>query len=131
MESLFSLVGEYKELYALLTDTDEQDQQIVEDTLEGVVGAIEVKSEGYICLLNRLDMEIDACRKQKEAWSQKLAIRENAVKRLKQRLADAMIQLGKEEIQAGDNTIKLQVNGGKAPLVFDENKDIRWTVICL
>ena len=123
-ESLFDLVGEYKELYAMLTDADEEDQQIVEDSLESVVGAIEAKGEGYIAILNRLDMEIDACRKQKDMWMQKLSIRENAVKRLKQRLADAMIQLGKNEIQAGDNTIKLQNNGGKAPLVFDEDKKI-------
>ena len=119
---LFDLVGEYKELYALLTE--EPDDETVNDTLEGVIGEIEVKSEGYVAILNRLDMEIDACKKQKELWSQKLSVRENAVKRLKQRLADAMIMLGKDEIQAGDNTIKLQNNGGKAPLIFAEDKKI-------
>lgn len=121
-ESLFDLVGEYKELYAMLTESP--DDEVVNDTLEGICGAIEVKSEGYVAILNRLDMEIDACRKQKEMWSEKLSVRENAVKRLKQRLADAMMMLGKDEIQAGDNTIKLQNNGGKLPLVFEEDKTV-------
>ena len=121
-DSLFDLVGEYKELYAMLTESP--NDEAVNDTLEGICGAIEVKSEGYVAILNRLDMEIDACRKQKEFWAEKLYIRENAVKRLKQRLADAMMMLGKDEIQAGDNTIKLQNNGGKLPLVFEEDKTV-------
>lgn len=121
-DTLFDLVGEYKELYAMLTE--EQDEQIIKDSLESVVGAIEVKSQGYVAILNRLDMEIDACRKQKEAWSKKLSVRMNAYKRLKQRLADAMIQLGKDEIPAGDNVIKLKNNGGEEPLMFVPEKEI-------
>lgn len=123
-ESLYSLVGEYKELYAMLIDTDEEDEQIVNDSLESVIGAIEVKSQGYVAVLDRLDMEINACKKEKEAWTQKLAVRENAVKRLKQRMAEAMMQMGKDEIQAGNKVIKLKNNGGKKPLVLEENKEV-------
>lgn len=122
MDSLFDLVGEYKTLYSLLTE--EPDNETINDTLDGITGAIEVKSEGYVAILNRLDMEIDACKKQKDFWSEKLSVRENAVERLKQRLADAMMMMGKDEIQAGANTIKLQNNGGKLPLVFEEDKPI-------
>ena len=122
--SLYELVGEYKELFALLTDTDEEDAQVVNDSLESVMGAIEIKSQGYVAILDRLDMEINACKKEKEAWAHKLAVRENAVKRLKQRMAEAMIQLGKDEIQAGNKVIKLKNNGGAKPLVLEENKEI-------
>ena len=116
MSALFDLVGEYKELYAMLTENE--DDEAVKDTLEGVAGEIEVKSEGYVAVLNRLDMELDACKKQKEMWEHNLKVRENAIKRLKTRLAEAMIQLGKDEIKAGANTIKLSNNGGQLPIMY-------------
>ena len=68
MASLFDLAGEYKELYAMLTEAEEDEQQTVEDTLEAVIGEIEVKAEGYVCLLNRLDMELSACKKHRDEW---------------------------------------------------------------
>ena len=123
-ESLFGLVGEYKELYALLTDTDESDQQIVEDSLESVSGAIEVKAAGYLSILNQLDMEIEACKKQTAEWEARLKIRENAKDRLKKRLLDGMLMLGKNELKAGDVTLKVSNAGGVLPLVFDESKAV-------
>ena len=48
MSSLFGLAGEYKQLYAMLTDADEDEKQTVEDTLEAVKGEIQVKASGYL-----------------------------------------------------------------------------------
>jgi len=133
LDSLFGLVGEYKELYAMLTDADENDQQIVEDTLEGVTGAIEVKAQGYVAVMNQLDMEIEACKKQKAEWDARLKIRQNAKDRLKKRLIDGMTMLGKNELQAGDVTLKVSNAGGVLPLVFDESKTVpeRFTKITI
>lgn len=133
MDSLFGLVGEYKELYAMLTDADESDQQIVEDTLEGISGAIEVKAQGYVAVMNQLDMEIEACKKQKAEWDARLKIRQNAKDRLKKRLLDGMMMLGKNELQAGDVTLKVSNAGGVLPLVFDESKTVpeRFTKITI
>lgn len=116
MNSLFDLVGEYKELYAMLTE--EPEDETINDTLDGVIGEIEVKSEGYISLINRLDMELDACKKHRDQWINNVKVRENAIKRLKERLASGMMMMGTTELKAGDNTIKLQKNGGKLPLIF-------------
>ena len=41
MNELFNLVGEYKEVYDMLTDP-EVDEEVVEDTLEGIMGEIEL-----------------------------------------------------------------------------------------
>ena len=130
MDGIFDLVGAYKELYAMLTE--DPDDQCVNDTIEAIIGEIEAKSVGYVTLLNRLDMETEACRKQKEEWTRKLAVRENAIKRLKHRLAEAMIMYGKDEIKAGDNIIKLQNNGGQLPIVYKGNvpkEYIRTTIV--
>ena len=122
MNGLFDLVGAYKELYTMMTE--EPDDVAINNTLEAVIGEIEVKGSNYIAVINQIEMEKDACDKQIQEWTYRKTVRDNAIKRLKQRLADAMIQMGKEEIKAGDNTIKLQNNGGKAPLILEEDKDV-------
>ena len=126
---LFDLIGEFKELYSMMTESPED--EVIQDTLDGVVGEIEVKSEGYLALINRLDMELDACKKHRDEWINRTKVRENAIKRLKERLATGMVMMGKSEIKAGDNTIKLQKNGGKLPLIYkaDTPKEFLKTTI--
>lgn len=51
-----------------------------------------------------------------KAFKEKADVRKNNIKRLKDALKWAMINTGQKEITAGDFTIKLQNNGGKAPL---------------
>lgn len=123
-DTLFNLAGEYRELYDMLLDADESEKEVIEDTLEAVEGAIEVKGAGYISVLNQIEMEIEACKKQKAEWDARLKVRENAHKRLKQHLLDGMLLLGKNEIKAGDMVIKVQNAGGKLPIVFDTDKTV-------
>ena len=120
---LFDLTGEYLQALDVLTDP-EIDEQVVSDTLEGLLGAIEVKSEGYIGVLNRLDMELTACKKHEQEWKARKQIRENAIKRLKKALTDTMVAIDKTEIAAGDVKIKLVNNGGLLPLIVDEDAEI-------
>lgn len=117
MDSLFALTAQYNELYDMLTD-ESADEEVVVDTLDAILGEIEVKSEGYVAVINRLDMELDACEKQKKMWEQRYNTRKNAIDRLKKALVNAMMQMDKTEIKAGDNTIKLVNNGGVAPLKY-------------
>lgn len=122
--SLFDLVGEYKELYALLTDTDDEDREVVETTLESVQFEIDKKAEGYLTIIEKLDMELAAAEKQKEFWTKVVNARKNGKQWMFQHLTDAMMMLGKNEIQAGGKKFKLVNNGGKLPLVLEENKEI-------
>lgn len=123
-ETLFGLAGEYRDLYEMLLDADESEKEVIEDTLEAVEGAIEVKGAGYISVLNQLDMEIEACKKQKAEWDTRLKVRENAQKRLKQHLIAGMQLIGKDEIKAGDMVIKVKNAGGQLPIVFDTDKTV-------
>lgn len=119
MSGIFELVGTYKELYALATDAEEDERQLFDDTLEAVMGEIEDKAEGYVAVIDRLDMELAACEKHRDEWDHKLKVRKNAIKRLKERMAEAMLQMGKTEIQAGDNVIRLKKNGGQLPVIIN------------
>lgn len=119
MSSLFALTGEYNQLYDMMTETEEPvDEEVIKDTMDAIMGSIEVKSEGYVAILNQLAMEEDACNQQIEKWMYRKKVRENAQKRLKERMVQAMEAIGKNEIKAGTTTICLRNNGGKLPLRY-------------
>ena len=119
MSSLFEIVDEFRELYDLATGED-VDQQTFEDTLEAITGELEVKSAGYVAVIQQLDMESKKAKELEQKFKDIKQSRENAIKRMKDRLLYAMEATDKKEIPAGDFTIKVQANGGKAQMVVDE-----------
>lgn len=114
---LFALVGQYQQAYDILTDP-EIDEQIVKDTLEGLMGEIEVTAAQLVPILNRLDMEIDACKKQAAEWAERKRIRENSRDRLKGMIMAAMDTLGTKELEAGDVSFKVQNAGGQLAIEY-------------
>ena len=132
MNELFNLVGEYKEVYDLLTDP-EVDEEVVNDTLEVIMGEIEVRAQGFVSIIDRLDMELATCKKHKDEWAAAEKIRKNRKARFIDMIKNTMVMLDKPEIQAGDVTLKLQNAGGVAPLIVDENATVpeRFTKITI
>ena len=57
MSSLFDLQGDFLALYELATS--EGDEQAFLDTLEGLMGELEVKAGGYVHVIKQLEMEAD------------------------------------------------------------------------
>lgn len=117
MSALFDMVGEYRELYSLMTE--EPDDEVINDTLEAKLGEIEVKSEGYVSIINQLEMEEKACEEQEALWKHRKEVRRNAQKRLKERLVAVLSSMGVKEVKAGNTTICLRNNGGKLPLIIN------------
>lgn len=115
--TLFDIVGEFHELYELATDP-EVDPQILADSLESVQGQLEVKASGYVQVIKQLEMEAKQADEVAKAFNEKKKIRENNIKRLKEALKGAMEATGQSQVAAGDFTIKLQKNGGLAPLTI-------------
>ena len=118
MSTLFAITGEIEQLYQLAID-DEIDEQVFEDTLEALMGELEVKASGYCNVIKQLEMEEDTCDAMEYLWHQKKLIRKNHIKRMKEAAMNTMIRLDLKSIDAGDFTLKLQKNGGKQPLVVD------------
>ena len=119
MNELFNLIGQYQQAFDYLTDP-EIDEQVVNDTLEGLMGEIEVSASQLVPMLNRLDMEIDACKKHADEWKRRQVVRENAQKRLKGMIIAAMDALNKTELEAGDVKFKIQNAGGKQAIEYVE-----------
>ena len=119
MSTLFEITSDVEQLYELATMDEEMDEQLFQDTLDGLLGELEVKAGGYCNVIKQLEMEADRAQNMSLVWEQKQKQRENAIKRMKEALRDAMIRTDQKQIDAGEYTIKLQKNGGKAPLIID------------
>lgn len=117
MNELFDLVGQYKQVYEMMTDPD-IDEQTVNDTLESIMGEIEVNASNMVPILDRLDMEIDACKKHEQEWHARRKRREEWQKRFKAMIMSAMDELGKTKLQAGDVTFNLQNVGGQLAIEY-------------
>ena len=115
MSSLFQITSDMQTLYDMLTDPD-ADVQAVRDTLDGMMGELEVKASGYIAVLEQMDMEQKKAEEMYKFFKEKADARKNGIKRMKDAIKWAMINLNLDKIEAGNYTIKLQANGGKLPL---------------
>jgi len=116
--TLFDIVGEMQTLYDMATDP-ECDPEVLNGSIEAVMGELEVKAEGYANIIKQLDMEAKQAKEVSQMFADKAKVRENNVKRMKEALKFAMERLDKTDLAAGAFTIKLQNNGGQQPLVID------------
>ena len=115
MGSIFDIQGEMQELYLMGTDPD-IDPQVFADTLEALKGELEIKSCGYVQVIKQMDMEAKQAEEVSMAFAEKAKVRKNNIKRMKDTLQWVMETQGLKEMPAGAWTIKLQKNGGVAPL---------------
>jgi hypothetical protein len=100
--------------------------------LEAITGELEAKGAGYVAVIEQLQMESARADLLAKKYSDLKKTRENAIKRMKDRLLIAMDALGKTEIPAGDFTIKVKKNGGKQTMtVNDELVPDSWRRVVL
>lgn len=114
MSSLYELTAECLSLYELA----DEDEQAFIDTLEGLMGEIGQKAANYVDLIDMMEMEAAACEKKYKLLKTRADSRNNAAKRLKKALLDAMQAMGVKEMDAGDYKLKIVKNGGLQPLTI-------------
>lgn len=124
MSSLFNIVGEFNELYMMATSEEEQAEQVFIDTLESLKGELSQKAEGYVAVMNRLEMEMDKADEIAKRYTAIKNARKAAIQRMKDACMWACENLGVTEIDAGDVKIKVKNNGGQLPIIIDNEKDV-------
>ena len=118
MSSLFELQNEFQELYNMMTDPD-VDDQVLQDTLEAVMGEFEVKAEGCVYFMKRLEMERDKAKDVANDLLAKAKARDNALNRMKDMILKTMESAQVRKVDAGAFTIAVSKNGGKQPMIID------------
>ena len=114
MSTLFELNNEFQMLYELATEED--DEQAFLDTVESLMGELEVKAAGYVNVINQLEMEAAKADLMVKQFKAKMDVRKNHIKRMKEALLSTMDSIGLIELPAGNYTIKIKKNGGMQPL---------------
>lgn len=117
MSSLFDLQGDFLRLYEM-----GEEEEAFGDSLESLDYELALKGEGYVNVMNALEMEADKAEEIGKAFLRKAEVRRNNIKAMKRRLQLFMESTGKDKIPAGNYTITNKKNGGVQPLDYDEGK---------
>ena len=96
--TLYELRNEWE--YELQTMLEEGvDEQVINDTLEGIGAEIEAKADGYAKIMRNLQAEADAYGVEIKRMADRKKALESHVERLKRNLEQTMIATGKEKFK--------------------------------
>ena len=102
MSNLFELKDSYQQVYDLIVE--QEDEQILKDTLESINDAIEEKADGYVAVIKSLESDNNAIDEEIKRLKQRKNSNQNGVKRLKESLQEVMEQTGKEKFKTSLNS---------------------------
>ena len=117
MESLYELTEQYAAVRDMLFDED-VDEQVINDTLESIEGAIEVKADNYAKIIRTMDASIKALKDEEQRLSGRRKALEERQKWLKDTLEANMRYTGKMKFKTPLFSFSIQKNGGLEPLVI-------------
>lgn len=121
MSTLYELTGDYEILLHMLFD-EEEDEQCILDTLEGIEGEIEAKADGYAKVIRNLESSIAGIKGEQDRLSRRRKMLEGNISRLKRHLFEAMKFTGKTKFKTDLFSFSIAKNGGKQPLeIFTED----------
>jgi hypothetical protein len=119
MDTLFSLTEEYQQLLDLASSMDPEDEQTFKDTMEGVLGEIDHKADGYCAVQTQLKGRITVIEQEIDRLTALKSTIENHIKAMNNALMASMDITGRTEIKTDLHKIKVVNNGGKLPLKID------------
>ena len=108
MTNLFDLSTDYKQVYDLIAE--QEDEQILKDTLASINDAIEDKADGYIAVIKTLEGDNKAIDEEIKRLRHRKTSNQNGVKRLKESLQEVMEQTGKEKFKTALNSYSIANN---------------------
>lgn len=124
MQTLYELTGDYMDLLELAGSDDPDDEQAFADTLEAILGAIDVKADGYATVMAEINGRVDIIKAEIDRLAAMKRTLENRTARMKDALLQTMKVTGRDVIKTDLHTIKITKNGGKLPLIFEEGASV-------
>lgn len=135
--TLFELTGDALALHDLLTETggditEPSVAQAIDAWMKELDKGLHTKVDGYCILVRELEARAEARKAEAERLAKRAQVDENAARALKERLKVAFQMIGVEKIETDNFNVRVQKNGGKAPLevtVAPEALPERFTVV--
>jgi len=115
---MYELSNDYNGLMEYADSIDPEDEQVFLDTLESVLGAIDLKMDDYAVVMSHMKEREDLIDNEiKRLKARKDAIKNNRT-RMNERLYEVMITTDRRKVTTDLHTFSIRKNGGKLPLVI-------------
>ena len=111
--TLYQLNAEFEELYNLLCDLPDDDEEALEayyTTLEGIQGEIDQKMENIACFVKQLNADAAALKAERDTIDARLKAKQHKADRLKAMLQDALVNAGLKRLEMPKAKISLRQN---------------------
>lgn len=116
MSTLYELTQDWIQLMNLLEDGADED--VINDTLEGLDYEIEDKAEGYAKVIRNIESDIAGLKAEIERMTDRKRILENNITRMKNNLQAAMELTGKTKFKT--DLFSFNVQNNPAAVIMDE-----------
>lgn len=120
MSTLYDLQGKYASLLELAEDGT-TDPEVLADTMDSIVDAINDKAEGYAQVIRQIKADIEANKKERDRFEARIKSYQSNLSTISQRLVEAMNETNQRKIKTPLFTISVAKNGGKQPLSIDQD----------
>lgn len=117
---LYELTEQYETLQDMLSD-EEEDEQIIMDTMEAIDGEIEDKADGYAKIIHAMLAEAEALRYEEDRLRRRRMTLENRAKWLKDILQANLEFIGKTKFKTALFSFSVVNNGGLQPITITDN----------
>ena len=117
MATLYEMTGQYQFLLSLAEDPD-TDPNILEDSMEALVGEIEDKCDGYAKVMTELKARKFALKGEKDRIDERIKTIDRNLDRMSENLKDTMLMMERPKIKTALFTFSVQNN--PAHVVMDE-----------
>ncbi|ANK60052.1 siphovirus Gp157 family protein [Loigolactobacillus backii] len=107
MKSLYELTGAYQQLIDL---ADENDPEVVEDTMQSINDAIEDKAIGYAKVIKSIDADINELKEESNRLNDRASRLLNTKKRLQDNLMAAFKLTGTSKVKSPLFTVSVRNN---------------------
>jgi hypothetical protein len=114
---LYELTANFNEIFDLLDSDDTVDTQVLEDTLQSIEAAIEVKFGNVAKIIKTLEAEAAAFASEAKRLADKKTSTENKVKWLKNYLLQTLEQTAKDKIKTDIGTVRRQKNPASVDVI--------------
>lgn len=118
MSTLYELTAEYMALVDMADDPD-VDEQVWQDTMEGIEGEIEIKADGYAKVIREIESQSVGLKAEIDRLSARKKAIDNSVVRIKKALEEAMKATGKVKFKTDLFSFNIQKNPASLKLAED------------
>lgn len=107
---LYDLIPAYRGVMDEIENADQEQMQMLVDTLESINASLEVKADGYARMITMLERHAEAMKAEQDRLAELAKTTQNKARYMKERLQMALEAIDKQEVRTDLFTIRIRNN---------------------